>query len=123
MEKTGKVINIDDYKKNKEKTKKLVLKKEYYKPKAKDFLNYFISLMIIGILAYILNVVNGQNLMYISRPLDFELSKVVYNWNPTLYPFIFLILQVTVPFWASYGIYQLVNFIILKQKEKKDVYR
>lgn len=35
MEKTGKVININDYKKNKEKTKKLVLKKEYYKPKTK----------------------------------------------------------------------------------------
>ncbi len=101
----------------------LILITGYYKPKAKDFLNYFIALMIIGILAYILNVVNGQNLMYISRPLNFELSKVVYNWNPTLYPFLFLILQVTVPFWASYSIYQLVNYIILKQKEKKDVYR
>ena len=90
----------------------LILITGYYKPKAKDFLNYFIALMIIRILAYILNVVNGQNLMYISRPLNFELSKVVYNWNPTLYPFLFLILQVTVPFWVSYGIYQLVNYII-----------
>ena len=94
----------------------------YYKPKAKDFVNYIIALMIIGILAYIINRCTGQNLMYISRPLNFAISEAVFNWSPTLYPFVFLILQVTVPFWASYGIYKLIEYIINKHKEKNDVH-
>jgi len=47
--------------------------------------------------------------MYISKPLPFNLSKIVYEWNPYIYPFIIMILEITVPFFTTYGIYQLIN--------------
>lgn len=90
----------------------------YYKPNIKHFINYVIALAIVCILAYIINVTTGSDLMYISKPLPFSLSKTVYNAVPQLYPFIIMILETVVPFFASYFIYCLITFIIKKSTNK-----
>lgn len=100
----------------------LILMKGYYKPKAKDFINYFVALIIVGLMAYVINITTGSDLMYISKPLNFELSKIVFNFCPSVYPFILLILQIIVPFWCSYGVYKLILLITTKTKEKKYVH-
>ena len=98
----------------------LVLIKGYYKPKAKDFLNYFVALFVVGILAYVINTLTGSDLMYISKPLAFKISQMAYNFCPQAYPFVLLILQIVVPFWVSFAIYQLMQLIIKKTKKKED---
>lgn len=91
----------------------------FYKPKLKHFLNYFVALIIVCLLAYIINLTTGSDLMYLSKPLDFEISKVVYNKVPNLYPFIVMILEITVPFFTSYLIYYLISLIITKINFKR----
>ena len=89
----------------------------YYKPEIKHFKEYSIFMGITFILAYIINNVKESNLMYISEPLGIPLSDKVFEMVPNLYPFIFGLLQLVVPFMISYGIYKLVKYI-LNRKNK-----
>lgn len=91
----------------------------YYKPDVRHFKNYLIAMCIIGVGAYVHNIALGTNLMYISEPLGIELSKVIYKAIPNLYPLVFMIAQIFVPFFASYGIYRAVIYLIEKQSAKK----
>ena len=77
----------------------------YYKPNIKHFVHYTIFLGITFILAYIMNRVLDDNLMYIMKPIKIQISKDLYNYNPTLYPFIVGILEIIGPFFLSYFVY------------------
>lgn len=92
-----------------------VVRSGYYVPDIKHFKNYAIALSIVGIGAYVHNCLLGTNLMYISEPLGFELSKRIYNFIPGLYPLLFMIAQMLLPFFLSYGIWQLI--ITVKSKK------
>ena len=94
-----------------------VVRSGYYKPDIRHLKNYAIALSIVGIGAYVHNSLLDTNLMYISEPLGFELSKVVYDFIPGLYPLLFMVLQIFVPFLASYGAYELFRLVNRKLKE------
>ena len=95
-----------------------VTRSGYYKPDIKHLKHFAIALSIVGVGAYIHNKLLETNLMYISEPLDIELSKIVYNLMPEIYPLIFMILQIFVPFFVSYGGWMLVQFITNKKASK-----
>lgn len=95
----------------------LIIITGFYKPSIKHFKEYSIFMGITFICAYILNLIEGTNLMYISKPLGLEISKIIYNAVPNLYPFLFAILQLIVPFFVSYGFYNL--FLLYKTKGVK----
>ena len=80
-----------------------VVKSGYYKPNIKHFKNYLIALSIVGIGAYVHNCLLNTNLMYISKPLGIKLSKDIYALIPELYPLVFMVAQIFVPFFVSYG--------------------
>ena len=92
----------------------------YYRPDVRHFKNYLIAMCIIGIGAYTYNMLFGTNLMYISEPLGIPLSEAVYDAIPTLYPLVFMIAQIFVPFFASYGIYRAVLYLISRRKAKQE---
>lgn len=93
----------------------LVIETGYFVPEVKkDFIKYSIFLGIVSILAYTSNCLFHKNFMYMSEPLAISISMGLYNLVPHLYPFIFMILQLVVPFFISYGIYIVLSKSILK---------
>lgn len=97
----------------------LIVITKIYVPDIKHFKEYAIFLIITFCLAYIYNTIFGKNLMYISYPLDLQISQVVFNAVPKLYPLIFATLELVGPFFGSYLIYRLIckNSKSLKIKE------
>lgn len=96
----------------------LILITNYYKPTHKDFINYSIFFAIIFSLAYIKNSITGSNLMYISKPLNIDIVKKIYDAIPNLYPFLVGFINYLFPYAISYGIYLLIKKIKLTEKEK-----
>lgn len=96
----------------------LIVLTNYYIPKPSDLKNYFLTIGIICILAYACNNLFGYDYMYISKPLPFNLSKMVYESNPFIYPFILMILETIVPASVSALIYFKV---VLKIKNDNEV--
>lgn len=92
----------------------LIVMRGYYVPNIKHFWNYFVALLIICLAAYTTNMITGSDFMYISKPLAFNISQVVFEAVPSLYPFIIMILEIMIPFFASFLIYGAVKRI--KQK-------
>lgn len=86
----------------------------FYIPKHKHFINYSIFFLVVFILAYVNNLITGDNLMYISKPLPIKIVKDLYNAIPNLYPFIAGFLNLIVPYGLSYGIYLLINKFLNK---------
>lgn len=97
----------------------LIVMRKYYRPDIRHFVNYLVELVIIGVLAMIMNKLNGTNLMYISKPINIPIVKAVFNAVPHLYPFLALLLQILAPFWATYGVYRLIEFIKTKSAKKE----
>jgi len=90
----------------------------YYKPSINDFKYYVISLLIICLLAYFFNISFGYDFMYLMNPLPFKLSQMVYDFNSNIYPFIIMILEIIVPFFITYIIYELVIIVFKKRASK-----
>lgn len=96
----------------------LVVLTGYYIPQNNHAKDYFISLSIVGILAFIFNNAFGYNFMYISEPLDFDFAKKIYCLNSYLYSVIILILEITLP----YIITSIGYNVLKKMNEKKYIY-
>ena len=63
----------------------------------------------IGLAAYAINLLTGENYMYISEPLDIPVVEIIYDTTGNLYPFLGILVQVFLPFWAMDGIYRLIH--------------
>lgn len=87
-----------------------------YQPCAKHYKNYAFMIGLIGVLAYVLNRITGENFMYISKPLNIPFFKIVYDAMPQLYPFLGILLQMTAPFWAM----EAVRLVLTHKKERKE---
>ena len=55
--------------------------------------------------------------MYISKPLNIGVIKALYRPIPNLYPFLGVLVQIFLPFWATEGIYRLIHRQKQIQKE------
>ncbi len=89
----------------------LVLMRGYCKPKKSDFWGYFILICIICLLALLVNLACGSNLMFISQnnpgtPIEFLWTHTGVFFTPLL-----VLGQATVPFWGMYGILYLISKI------------
>ncbi len=90
----------------------LIVITRYYSPNLKHFKNYGIFLGITFILAYIMNIIYETDLMYISKPLNIEFVKNIYQLIPQLYPFVVALIQLVVPFGVTALVYK-IKFIKL----------
>lgn len=100
----------------------LILLTGYDKPKLKDYKYFAIVLGCACIISYIWNsicIATGfnvdANMMYIMKPFEIEFIVNLYNFAPWLYPFLAMIVECTIPYFISYGIYILVNKLIKKE--------
>lgn len=82
----------------------LIVMRGFYRPDARHFKYFAAMIGIIGVLAYNLNGLLGENFMYISKPLNIPLFKTIYAAVPGIYPFLGILLQMTGPFWFMEGI-------------------
>ena len=88
----------------------------FYKPSIKDFKYYAVFFIIVFVLAYIINRIDGCNLMYISYPLNLSLSQILFKRLGILYPFIFGIGQIIGPFFVSYGLLRIYGVFKLNKQ-------
>ncbi len=86
----------------------LIVLTGYYRPDRKHFAHFAAMIGIIGLLAYGINRLTGENFMYISKPLNIPIFKTVFKAIPGLYPFLGIVLQMVGPFWVTHGIYALL---------------
>lgn len=97
----------------------LLLITGYSKPKLSDFKYFVIVLGTACIISYIWNMIFNDNMMYISEPLGISFADKIYDATGFAYPFIFMILESTVPFFISYGIYKLVLYFCSKKTKEE----
>lgn len=89
----------------------LIVMRGYYTPCKEDIKKYVISLTIISLLAYICNNLFGYDYMYISKPMGLYISQVIYDFNPYLYPFLAMIVEVSLPVIVTSLAYKLIKKI------------
>ncbi len=95
----------------------LIVMRGYYNPCKEDIKKYVISLTIISLLAYICNNLFGYDYMYISKPMGLYISQVIYDFNPYLYPFLAMIVEVSLPVIVTSLAYKLIKKIKAPQAE------
>ena len=87
----------------------LMLITKYTIIEKKDFVYYFLTIVIISSIAYIINSIFNSNLMFISQNYPGTFIEVIYNFSKKLFPIVMVFVQATLPFWIVYGIYQKIK--------------
>ena len=87
----------------------LIVTRSIYTPTADHFRSFAMMIGTIGLAAYAINLLTGKNYMYISKPLDIPVVEQIYQTIPNLYPFLGIVLQMTLPFWITEGVYRLIH--------------
>jgi uncharacterized membrane protein YwaF len=87
----------------------LIVMRGVYTPKAAHFHHFSKMMGTIGLAAYAINLLTGENYMYISEPLDIPVVEIIYDTTGNLYPFLGILVQIFLPFWAMDGIYRLIH--------------
>ncbi|MDE6583226.1 MAG: YwaF family protein [Clostridia bacterium] len=99
----------------------LVIMKKLYQPKAKHFLHFFVLMTVASIIAFIINITCGSNMMFIGNPYGLPaFVKSIYEVSPYLFAFLSYFVQTFLLYWACFGIYKLVEYIILRVKTKNE---
>lgn len=86
----------------------------YIELNKKDIIYYAGLITIICILAYIINIQYGSNLMFISRDFPGTPLEFIYKHTGKFFPIFMSAVQITLPFYVVYGIKTLVG----KNKKK-----
>lgn len=76
----------------------------------KDFKYYFWLIIIIGILAYIVNLILDTNLMFVSKNYPGTPIEFLYNLFGRLYPAFAILSQAILPFFVILGIKENAGF-------------
>ena len=97
----------------------MVLIKKMYQPKITHFFYYFIFVTIATVLAVIVNHFLGTNLMFMGNPFGLGFLQEIFNYSPVLYAFLVFLAQGVALFFATYGVYALVRFIIKRNCEQR----
>ena len=87
----------------------LIVMRGLLTPSADHFRPFAVMIGTIGIAAYAINLLTGENFMYISKPLGIPGMKQIFNAIPNLYPFLGILLQIFGPFWVTEGICRLIH--------------
>ena len=89
----------------------MIVRKGCFVPSLKDFLPYFTFTTAACVLAYIVNVECGTNLMFLNRTSNNGILKAVMNLTGRWYPLAVTLGQNIGSFAASYGVYRAVKGI------------
>ena len=81
----------------------------YIKLKLKDFKYYFILIIIISLIAYIINLIFGSNLMFISQNYLGTIIEPIYNLTGKLFTPIAILAQAIIPFYVMYYVIRYVK--------------
>ncbi len=99
----------------------LVIMKKLYIPKAKHFLHYFVLITVFSVAAFIINIFCGSNMMFLGNPYGLPaFVKSIYEFSPYLFAFLSYFAQTFLLYWACFGIYKLVQWIVTIIKTKKE---
>ena len=99
----------------------LIIMKKLYIPKAKHFLHYFVLMTAFSVVAFIINLFCGSNMMFLGNPYGLpEFVKSIYEFSPYLFAFLSYFTQTFLLYWFCFGIYKLIEWIISKCKNKKE---
>lgn len=93
----------------------LIVLRGAYTPNAAHFRHFCKMMGTIGLAAYAINLLTGENYMYISKPLDIPVVETIYRAIPNLYPFLGILVQIFLPFWAMEGIYRLIHRVAKRE--------
>lgn len=74
----------------------------YVKVQKKDIIYYSIFIMIMGIIAYIFNLIFDSNLMFVSRNYPNTPVEIIYNMFGNAFPVAMIVGQAIVPFYVVY---------------------
>ena len=83
-----------------------------------DFLTYFISIMIIELFVYILNLICHTNLMFLNEPGVVPILEIVLRVFGFFYPLIIGVVQASGTFFGGFLILKLIT--IIQNKKTKD---
>lgn len=97
----------------------LILMKGQYEPKIKDFFYYLIFTTFFTIIAVIINHYLGTNLMFMGNPFGLDFLNTIFDFLKPLYMLIVYLAQCVLLFFATFGIYELVKFILNRRKLAK----
>lgn len=82
----------------------LFIIKDYIILKKSDWKYYSLTVVIISVVAYIVNIFLDSNLMFVSKTYPGTIIDVAYKMNPTLFPFTMTFVQAIPPFAVIYAI-------------------
>lgn len=94
----------------------LVNATQYVKLEKRDIIYYSSLVGIICIIAYIVNIIFGSNLMFISNNFPGTFIEIIYNLTGKLFTPFMTLVQMYVPFYAVYWIIELIKKLIKKLK-------
>lgn len=95
----------------------LMLVSKYTIIEKKDFIYYFLTIVVISGIAYLINIISGSNLMFISHNYPGTYIEVIYNSTGKLFPIVMILAQAILPFYVVFGIYKIVE--IFRDRSKK----
>lgn len=87
---------------------------DYCKPKMRDIRYYALTVTTVCITAYIVNCFLESNLMFVSRNFPGTVMELIYNFSPTLFPFIMTFVQAVPPYLVVYGLIKLFRKLQIK---------
>ena len=74
----------------------------YVKVQRKDIIYYSIFIMVMGIIAYIFNLIFDSNLMFVSKNYPNTPVEIIYNIFGKAFPLVMILGQAIVPFYVVY---------------------
>ena len=77
---------------------------EYIKLEKKDIVNYIILVGSVCIIAHIINIIYGSNLMFITSGFPGKLGSTLYKYTGVFFAPLMLAVQCTGPFYVIFGI-------------------
>ncbi len=91
-----------------------------YRPRAKDFWNFFLFMTAFTIPAFICNELFHYNFMFIGEPFGLAPLQFLYDVSPYFYAATVYLAQSAALFWVWYGGYKLVMKIAHKRRAVKE---
>ena len=96
----------------------LLIRNNYFVPKLRHFGWYAVLTGIVTLVAFVVDVSYGANLMFLLKPFNLKPLEVIYNFSRILYMVLFVLIQVIAPFFVITLPLKLIEKI--KQKHAKN---
>ena len=100
----------------------IIYKSNYIELKLKDIVYYFNLLFLICVIAYVVNLKCGSNLMFISKDFPGTPIGLIYKITGKYFTIVAILIQTTLPFYTVLGIEKIIRKLLSKE-EKGEVYQ